>query len=390
MNPLLLNHLQSQNQPMLEGIENPIPSSQPYNPFNAGIRSALEAARESLSMTQKQQDKALRSSLLTFGDAIAQQPREKGFWKNFGSVGRALSPAIRDYDNQESQHASENQALANQILAYQAAEEAKQAANEERLWRRQHEENKLAETSRYHDLINQRNIDSINAGYNENNFGDFLPLTDRRLKFDYQKDRKAIGTVLHDIKNIEKKYKEFREKYTNNIIDPMGPLSDIANPTKDFLGRFSKNKKLREETADRKALNSQLNEFVAAAERALKGGGVLGPTIIKMFKEQGIYPDLEHDTPETFDSKINRIVDHLSHNYKAADLSLKYNLQLTPYDVDEFEEKIKSPISNQADIDQTIVPTEEIIVMTDPSGQSYDIPISQKDKALQHGLIPLK
>lgn len=124
-----------------------------YNPFNAGIRAAIESARESLKMTPQQEDRALRRSLLTFADNIREQPKETGFWKNFGSVSKALSPAILNHDMAEAQSLNENQELAQQILAYQAAEEAKQSAENDTLWKRNHETAKLDETRRYHDLV---------------------------------------------------------------------------------------------------------------------------------------------------------------------------------------------------------------------------------------------
>src|ERR1700742_2169981 len=154
MNPALLNYLQSQQG---GGQTSPMQQNQgqqaPYNPFDVGISNAIASARESLGMTDKQQEKALRRSMLTFGDNIAQQPKQRGFLNNFGSVARALSPAIMAHDESEDAAFTQNNALANQILAYKAAEEAKQAKLEEQAWKRQHEEAKLGEQRRYHNLM---------------------------------------------------------------------------------------------------------------------------------------------------------------------------------------------------------------------------------------------
>jgi hypothetical protein len=156
MNPAVLNYLQSQQQPNQMNMEQAPQQQAPYNPFDSGISKAISSARESLGMTDKQQEKALRRSMLTFGDNIAQQPKQKGFWNNFGSVGRALSPAIMAHDDAEDTALTQNNALANQILAYQAAEQKRQADAEQQAWERQHKEAILGETRRAHDMANSR------------------------------------------------------------------------------------------------------------------------------------------------------------------------------------------------------------------------------------------
>jgi hypothetical protein len=162
MNPSLMNYLQNnQSSNQMTGTQPQTrPAAQPgqdsYNPFDAGIQKAISSARQSLGMTQDQQENAFNNSLLAFGDSMAQTPREKGFLNNVGSIGRALSPALKTYDQSENAAMAENQSMANQILQYQAAEQARQAQAEERAWHRQHAERQLGEQSRYHDLMNER------------------------------------------------------------------------------------------------------------------------------------------------------------------------------------------------------------------------------------------
>lgn len=156
MDPNQLLMLQQMNQGAPQASANPsnpaaVNSS---NPFDEGIRKAIDSARESLGMTHKQQEKALRSSILTFANNMSQQPRESGFLNNFAAVGRALNPAISDYDNQESGALNENNQLANQILKYRMDEQARQDALEQRNWQRKHAEAQLGETRKQHNLLN--------------------------------------------------------------------------------------------------------------------------------------------------------------------------------------------------------------------------------------------
>ena len=172
MNPALLNYLQAnqqnQNQMGLLGTvaEGEMPSRQisnDYNPFDSGIRRAIETARESLGMTEKQQDKALRRGLLNFAANIAQTPKQKGFFFNFGAASRAAIPAMLEYDTAESGYEADNNALANQILSYQDKQREALSKAEEQAWRHKMAEDNLSEVKHYHDLVNANNQAKLTA-----------------------------------------------------------------------------------------------------------------------------------------------------------------------------------------------------------------------------------
>lgn len=388
MNPALLNHLQAlQSQDQSVTPEMGIPT---YNPFR-GVRAAIEAARESLEKTDKQQDKALRRATLTFANNIAQQPKEKGFFNNFGAAARALSPAIMEHDLAEDESLQQNNALANQIIGHRENEETRRIAQDDRNWNRQHAQNQLSEQRRYHDLMaNRQGGVNVNIGPQGVDLSEFITFPDKRAKVPYQKDYKALGTVLHEVDELEKNYTNFRTKYKKNVSDPMGPFSGITNPTKDFFGKFTENKALREETADRKTTTSRVNKFVTTSERALRGGGVLGPALINLFREQGIYPDLDKDTPEIFESKLKMLREELATNYEAAELSLRYGVQLNPSNVAEFKNKIApQPVEQVSeDLVEEVPISPEIIMMQDQQGNIYEIPSTEAEEALNDGLIP--
>jgi hypothetical protein len=135
-----------QQQPMAQA------APAPYNPFDVGINRAIESARDSLGMTEKQQDKALRGSILNFASNISQMPREKGFFNNFGSAARAAVPALQEYDKLESGFENENNALANQMLGYQRQQEQDSYNRDGVDWQRDMRERQFASQE------DQRNI----------------------------------------------------------------------------------------------------------------------------------------------------------------------------------------------------------------------------------------
>lgn len=394
MNPAILNYLQyQQGQPQGEGQASPMqPQGQqaPYNPFDSGIRSAIESAKQSLGMTEKQQDKALRRSMLTFADNIAQQPKQKGLLNNFGSIARSMSPAIAAHDQAEDEALTQNNAMANQILAYKAAEEAKQAKAEEQTWRRQHAEAQLGEQRRYHDMMNAYQQQKLKGqeGLTSQVGPGFTPITNKAEVTAYAKDKKALGSTMHELNELEEKYKKFREDYKGNLIDPMSPIASIANPVKDFFGKFANNKKYRQETADRKTLNSQLNKFVVSSERALKGGGVMGPRLIQMFKEQDIYPSLDNDTVEDFESKMKMLKDEIENSYKASNLSLQHGVRLDPSNVGEFQNYLNPQQAATAPMQEDM--NNGLVIMQDADGTRYEIPANEANDALNDGLIPVE
>ena len=166
MNPALLNYSQSnqQNQDQMGLLDNNsqevIPNQQvniQANSFDSGIRRAVETARESLGMTEKQQDKALRRGLLNFAANISQTPKQKGFFANFGAASRAAIPAMLEYDTAEANYEADNNALANQILSYQDRQREALSKSEEQAWRHKMAEDNLSEVKRYHDLVNANN-----------------------------------------------------------------------------------------------------------------------------------------------------------------------------------------------------------------------------------------
>lgn len=198
MNPAILNYWQSQQQigDQMQLLNNNAQSADNAqmntnaNPFDAGIQRAISTARDSLGMTEKQQDRALRRSLLNFASNIAQTPKSKGFFNNFGDISRAAIPAISEYDNAEAEAEMANNALANQILNYQKGLRGEAFEREKFDNQAKFQQDQLAETKRYHNLMDKLNQNKIKAGI--------------------EKDRLKTGAKSRELN--EKKFNERMEK----------------------------------------------------------------------------------------------------------------------------------------------------------------------------------
>lgn len=379
MNPALLNYLQMQNSQnqssnndQMQDIGQPIANQGNYNPFDIGISRAIESARTSLGMTQKQQDKALRSSMLSFANNMSQQPREKGFFNNFASVGRALAPAISTYDQEEEGALAQNNAIANQILKYQAAEAERKALEEEKAWSRKHAESQLGESRRYHDLMAQKN--SPNMQVNISPLGEnFIPIESKSERLLYSKDKKASGEILQELSTIKKDYDAFRKVAKDDLIDPMTPygVGSTTNAAKDLFGYFTGSKNLRNETSKRKALEAKLGKFAVELERKIKGG-VLSEGMVKRFENKGLLPSL-NDAPDVFEEKLNNLTQEMAERYKASDASLRYGVHISPYDLQQLEKRGQGE-ENQSPIEQMPNSSGFISFLNPETNEYFDVP----------------
>lgn len=339
MDPAVLNYLQQQQQSGQPQANNqpqaPMQGQGGPNPFDVGISRAIESARQSLGMTQKQQDKALKSSMLAFAQNMSQQPKERGFWNNFSSVGKALAPAISTYDQEEGAALGENNNLANQILQHQGNERDRQAAEEERLWRRKFAEDQLGETRRNHNLMDsfRRNKEdqklttiSSNNSHTKSNKSHKGNTESLDKIFNYAEK------VIEDYGN--KGYRNRAERIANNLL-PGGYNKDPEQSAIDTMGDVIK---------------GQLFNTWNYRNRA----------------------EFEHVPTISSSNPPNVNKENLKH--------LK-NLLLN---VDTFNDQI--PIDNDNGLLE-LPSISQTVLMSDPSGSQYQIPPEEVEGAIADGLM---
>lgn len=116
--------------------EMPMQEREAFNPFDLGIKKAIEQSRQNLGMNQQQQHRAINNALSSFGNAISKEPVVSGFKNNLGVFGRAMNPALQSYNQSEDIALKENNNLAQQILAHRRAEENARRQEEEKAYQR--------------------------------------------------------------------------------------------------------------------------------------------------------------------------------------------------------------------------------------------------------------
>lgn len=396
MNPAIINYAQSQQQLadqmrlLNENSQNA--NSEPINaspnPFDSGIQRAISTARDSLGMTEKQQDRALRRSLLNFASNIAQTPKRKGFFNNFGDISRAALPAISEYYNAEAKAEMANNALANQILNYQKGLRREAFEREKFNNQRQFQQDKLEETKRHHDLLdkfNQAKLEAKNKSAVSPLGDNFAPIESKTERTNYSKLKQSTGEVLGDLGKIKQQFENLQEITKDDLINPMNPyVGSYANQAKDLLSYFNKdsddqNKKAeREKSIKRKAFEAEVNKFQVEFERKLKGG-VLGKGIIEIFDKKKMLPSVG-DAPDVFQQKLEDLNEMIFNRYEAADNSLRYNTHISPYDMESLKKQnTLGQNMGQAEnkLGKPVDTKKQTVTMVGPNGTEREIPFNK-------------
>lgn len=329
------------------------PQQAPSNPFDSGIRRAIDSARESLGMNQEQKDIALRRGLFGFANKMSQQPVQKGFWNNFGAIGQAIGQGVNDYDVASEQALVQNNALANQILQYNQAQQAqamkaeqdawkRQYMEDEFAWKQQHMADQLAEQTRYHDIIGSRPAGGARGALEPRDvsmLGENISPMEYRTELTQSTNAKSgLGGAKESVDHLLKLYNDYIKKHGDVRITPWGT---IANPLLDVKSRFTNDPKAREEKKDWDVLRSALGSFNIGGERLLRGGGSIGIGLLEYMDAKDIYPTLKNN-PESALGILNELKRHINKSYKAADLSIKYHARIDPSQVEAVEKNLEA------------------------------------------------
>ena len=119
---------------------------QKKSPFDSGIMRAVKSAKTSLGMDEEQSDRAMRSGLYGFSDALQQDqaPVGKGFMGKFAAAGRAMTPALKAHDQSEDIARNENMQLSRDAQNFRSLEDAKIAKMEQDAYLREMNDRKMA------------------------------------------------------------------------------------------------------------------------------------------------------------------------------------------------------------------------------------------------------
>lgn len=352
---------------------------QKKSPFDEGVMRAVKSAKQSLALDDDQSDKAFRSGLYGFSEALNRdnEPEAKGIIGKFAAAARGVPAAMKAYDQSEATSRNENSLQADMAHRFRSAEEAKIAKMEQDAYMREMNDRKMA--------LDQERLGEMRDYHNKsleakmaNNLGQTVEYEGKPYKrLDKVEQRKAnnlksaVNSAQHELSMIDKTLEDLKDMTEKNTFKPIGPISRISNPIKDSLGNAFNVKSLQDETAKRELLFAKLGKFRVSAERALKGSGVLG---------QGFYDRLspffpnENDRLPTLEAKLNDLKEEMALQAKIANTSANEGIA---YDISDLTANL--PKEDQ---------DEDYILYVDPeTGEEQEIYFEDEPIAIKNGLV---
>lgn len=317
------------------------------DPFDKGIMRAIKSAKRSLAMDEEQDDRAMRESILTFGEEMHKIPKTRGFIGNLAQVGRAMGPAIKTHDGYEDQAKAENKAMLQYAQSLRAAEEAKMANLEQQAYLRQHadqqmgfQREQLAEQKAYHNLMGEAakakayakaNENAIRADIDENGLveGKYVPFMNKKDRDPYNKKLMGANLVAKHVSDAKEILDQFDTEHKGELLN--APLIGThMGKTKSILGHFSGNAKTIRDANDRVKLDQAIGTIATKFEKELKGG-ILTGDIIKRFQAMGIVP-VATDSPSEIRNKLTQMLKTAEEEQDIAKRSLTNNYHYMPSD----------------------------------------------------------
>lgn len=324
---------------------------QKKSPFDQGVMRAVKSAKQSLALDEEQSDRAMREGLYGFSEALQQDqaPIAKGgILGRLATAARGVPSGMRAYDQAEDAGVKQNSVMADMANRFRAAEEAKIAKMEQDAYMREMndrkmamEQEKLSEMRDYHNksLLARKAAVNPTVEYEGKPYR-VLDKVDQRKANNI---KKALNTSQHELGKIDDHLLNLKSVTKDNSFAPMGGLSGLANPVKDFIGDVFNLEDYQDETAKRALLYATLGKFRVNAERALKGQGVLG---------QGFYDRLspffpnEKDSLPTLEEKLRDLNEQINLESKVANISADQGIA---YDIGDLMDKEQPSKQNVPD-----------------------------------------
>jgi hypothetical protein len=349
MDVALLNYLQTQNALDKDGIKMPV--QEEYNPFDHGIKRAIQTARESLGMNESQRDRAMRNALGGFSRGLTQYQPAEGTLGKIALMASALGPAVDAYSATEDSAIAQNNQIANQILAAQKAERDHRDTLAEREWHRNMAERQFAENKRAHqEAENYRNqqLEETKRAHQEAENYRNQQLQEKLNKYkinseidriaprirtdsafdDVGKQVKGDGAFLAEVQHIKNAYDNLEKSMQEAGIDITDPISwkNSIREASNIFSSFTKDPKLRKVAQDYSVLSAVTTQARLTAEAIKKGGGVSGRLsdfTIKYADREGLYPNVKLDTYDVFLAKLKDMTEAAEDGYDASRISME-------------------------------------------------------------------
>lgn len=312
------------------------------DPFDAGIAKAIESARRSMGMNSDQEDKAMRKSLLSFGKAIGEEPKKRGFLANFSSIGKAMAPAIEAHDEVEDQSVAENMKMADYLNQLQQAEEKRVGELEKEVQRRdeydraleakkaeqdearQYRQDMLDEQKRYHDLLYGKKKGDMGV-VDENGLieGKYVPFASKSERLPFSKKLAGANIATEHVKHATQVMEELKQHYGGKYSTLPAGVGHFYGRGQELWGSVTGDQSSLNEGLARQKMDQVIGTLAVKFEKELKGG-ILTGDMVSRFEAAGLIPT-KWDSPASVAQKLETMNHEIELEKNIAEQSLLKN-----------------------------------------------------------------
>lgn len=366
---------------------------QDYSPFDRGVAKAISSTRNNLAMTQDQEHQAINNALLQFGKAMAQEPKEKGFFNNLGAVGRSASAGLENYNQSKTEALKDNQALANQIEDRLYRDKMLGIKREDNDWSRKFQQAKFDAEQDYKKQMLELKKQKYGGSSELDNIA---PIIRTDSAFDKIGDKtEAAANFYNEVEEVKHLYEDLKSTMNKAGIDTTNPLSfkKAIRDASGILSSFTKDPVKRDIAKKYADLDASNKRAMQTAEKALSNKALTDFTV-RYGDEKNLFPNFKENF-DIYETKLNHMLDDARKGYEAANLSMQTGRRVNKKNF----ELVRNLIENQhpqqlnnaeiepipANEEQRSI-TQETVLMQDKNAIQYNIPIFEVEDALNDGL----
>lgn len=379
------------------------------NPFSSGSQSAVQAAKQSMQMDERERGRAQGLAALQFAAHMAQ--RQHGRKRSFSeSLNQSLLPAVETYNAERNRIEQQNAYLHAQAQAAaerQRQEQLRLQMHQEKMQQRQQEQealerhrtSQLGETERYHQgrlgLEREKAQERTGSGIKEWEEAakyNALPLNNLSVtaRREYEKGiladkknfpdyKKAIKTV-HQMQDIFSHHPNIGESFTRSILSgkmenpsAMHQLARKYHWNKDEISALQKLQKL----------SSDLN-----LQSIKSSGGKVATDLFKQMIRQAAPSEVL--TPDAFDFVAKNFEEDFKS--KMGKTQLREKGLINGYYIPEEENWAQQEVASEAAPVSEVVPpkiSQNVVTMQTPDGQTWQIPKANVEAAKARGAVEI-
>lgn len=319
---------------------------QKKSPFDEGVMRAIKSAKQSIGMDKEQSDKAFRTGLMGFSEALNQDqtPVGRGFMGKFAAAARGMPAGMRAYDQSEATSRNENSLHADMAHRFRAAEEAKIAKMEQDAYMREMNDRKMAleqerlgEMRDYHKgmLAKSNPLTNLSTPFVQS--GKFTThnskLRENKLSSDFEK----ASNLNHKINNIKNEYLELKKMiedtglpFNDATLQSLNQIPIVSSLMGSFRDEDDPYRKIVEKAG---LIRSETDLLATEFEQMAKGRGVTD-YFVQYANKRSLFPKLGETSD--FMVKLDNLGNETELAANAADASLRYGINVNKNNYKDF------------------------------------------------------